>query len=126
MKKNTLIYLCAVYFIATITISRKNDKFPIEPIPAIVSFQNDVQPIFNSDCIVCHNETGFIAPSNFKEGVSYDEIISKLLVIPNNLEASNMYQRLVGNISLMPPCSPIPQSKIDIIGEWILQGAINN
>lgn len=123
MKKR--ISYSLITFICLTFISCKYDKIPIEPVPEVVSFQLDVQPIFDNDCIICHNG-GFIAPSDFRADVSFDEIKNKFLVVPGNLEASNLYQRLIGNANLMPPGSPISQSKIDIIAEWIVQGALNN
>jgi len=121
-RKISFIAICIAIISLT---SCEYDKTPIEPVPEVVSFQIDVQPIFDSDCIVCHNG-GFIAPSDFRAEVSYAEIKNKFLVVPGSLEASNLYQRLIGNANIMPQSGPISQAKIDIIGEWILQGALNN
>ena len=51
------------------------DEFLERTIPEgqIVSFSDDIQPIFNNSCIGCHN--GVIAEPNLEAAASYDELV---------------------------------------------------
>jgi len=89
-----------------------------------VSFSNDVIPIFNNNCISCHN--GGVSP-NLTADKAYGELTSNNdLVIPNDPENSELYHRVNGQGSMMPPSGMMPTSKIDVIYQWIKEGALNN
>jgi len=94
----------------------------IEP-PANVSYASDIQPVFDQSCVACHN--GNLIP-DLRSGNSYDALINNGLVVPLDKSASELYKRVTGAGSLMPPGSPLPQSKVDLIGQWIEDGAKNN
>jgi len=99
------------------------DNFPELPPPRNVSFQNDIQPIFNQSCISCHD--GSLFPDLRAEN-SYNELINEDLVVPGDENASELFKRLNGDGSLMPPGSPLSQSNIKLVGQWINEGAKNN
>ena len=90
-----------------------------------VSFSIDIQPIFNTYCIVCHGTNGGLTLTS---DVSWTELISAERVIPGDHENSLLWKRLVPiGGSLMPQGGPpIDQVKQDLIALWIDQGALDN
>lgn len=89
-----------------------------------ISFTNDIQPIFTSSCNTCH--PALVPSLDFTPGNSYNSITNDSYIIANNLDASVLYQRLLGNPSIMPPSGSLPASEINLIKSWIEQGALNN
>lgn len=121
MKKDFLILLIA--FSPFLFYSCYYDNPPELPPPKNVSFQNDIQPIFDQSCISCHN--GSLVP-DLTASNSYNSLFSNNLVIPRDADGSELYKRFIGVGPLMPPGSSLPQSKIDLIEQWINQGALDN
>lgn len=103
------------------------DELPDEdslPIPSDVSFQGQIQPIFNRSCVSCHG--GSLAP-DLRSANSYNQLLSGNYVIPNSAEESVLFKSLIGQgAPLMPPGSPLNQSDINLVGQWINEGALNN
>ena len=102
------------------------DEGITEPIPeeTIISYSLDIQPLFNTHCISCHP---LIATNpDLTKDNSYEAITSDNYIVPNNLEASILYQKLMGKPDIMPPSGPLPQKDIDLVKKWIEQGALNN
>ncbi len=98
------------------------DYFQPEP-PPKVSFSSDIQPILNSRCVVCHNEDD--AYADFTEAYAYSYTMD--YVKPGNPEKSEFYKRSIGTMNIMPPSEPyLTEAQIQIIYQWILQGAQNN
>ncbi len=90
--------------------------------PGIVSYQNDIIPLW-VQCVGCHNGN---EPPNLEDD-SYNELLNGY-VVPNDADASVLYQSLLGinGVSLMPPGSQWPDSKINLVKDWIDQGALDN
>lgn len=109
---------------------------------AEVSFSQQIQPIFNSyGCVSCHGGSGglFLTP-----GQSYSNLVNvnaqagcttKKRVLPGNPHESVLYILISSNTpdtecglnSRMPKGSPrLPQATIDLVRDWISQGAKNN
>lgn len=94
-----------------------------------ISYNYDVKPIFEVNCLECHGENG-LANLNLS---TYEDLMkgdsdNGPVVIPYDAENSLLYQKVsreeppIG--SRMPyGKSPLPSSQIRIIEEWILQGA---
>lgn len=101
------------------------DKEPFdgnEPLPELVSYSQDIQPIWDAECTSCH--AGNIAPDLLNVN-SYDELMEKY-VVAGNPEESIVYKTLIGTAVLMPPAGKMSQSKINKVQKWILDGALNN
>ena len=103
------------------------DAFPEEeelpPIEEEVSYKNDIMPLWGQ-CVGCHSGN---EPPDLRDEFSYDSLLNGF-VEPNDSEASILYKSLLGidDVSLMPPGSKWPQSKISLVKAWIDQGAKNN
>ena len=91
-----------------------------------IDYNSQIQPIFNTNCISCH-QYGGSATLNL---TSFSGLISGGVsgpsIIAGDHENSLLYQRLilpVGVAGSMPPNVPLSQSEIDLIAQWIDQGA---
>jgi hypothetical protein len=91
--------------------------------PEELSYQADILPLWGQ-CVGCHNGS---VPPNLEDAVSYDELLNGY-VIPGDSGASILYKSLLGldGVSLMPPGSQWPDTKINAVRDWIDQGALNN
>ena len=72
-------------------------ELPDIPVDQVVSFANDIQPIFiqsGKDCTACHN--GTIAQPDLREGNSYNALVPDY-VIAGNADGSELFQKLPGN-----------------------------
>jgi hypothetical protein len=100
--------------------------------PDTVYFQNDVLPLFQSNCAKsgCHDV------ATAREGVvmvSYQSVMSSGIV-PYNTGASRVYQSMTGggggglkedDIMPPPPNPPMTSAQLQLIAKWINQGALN-
>ena len=88
-----------------------------------VSYQADILPLWG-ECVICHSGN---EPPNLEDMVSYDELLNGF-VVPNDADASVLYKSLLGidNVSLMPPGAMWPNARINLVRDWINQGALNN
>lgn len=93
--------------------------------PAAVSFSQDVLPIFEAKCSMCHGVLGGW------DGTSYEAVINTgnnaPVVIPGDPENSLLAQKLLGTQTegaIMPPAGKLPDAEIQIILDWIAAGAL--
>jgi len=88
-----------------------------------ISYSNDIVPLW-VQCTGCHKAGG--DEPNMQDD-SYNNLLNGF-VVPNDADASILYKSLLGidGIQLMPPGSQWPDSKINLVKEWINQGAQNN
>jgi len=91
--------------------------------PELVSYQNDIIPLWGQ-CVGCHNGT---EPPDLRDDVSYDNLLNGY-VVPGNADASILYNSLIeaNGVSLMPPGGQWPDAKINLVRDWINQGAEDN
>jgi predicted small lipoprotein YifL len=102
------------------------DNPPELPPPSNVSFQNDIQPIFNQNCISCHG--GSVDP-DLTTGNSYSSLMALPTgsIVPGDAEGSELFEMLNGGgDNPMPPGGSISQTQIDTFGQWINEGALEN
>lgn len=108
------------------------DALPEAPVPANVSYQKDVQAIFNKNCIGCHKAS--LAP-DLTASNSYLSLTTlpalpapqEVFVEKGNANASILFQAMTGNgAPLMPPNGKLSASKLAIVEKWINDGALNN
>jgi len=103
-----------------------------------VTFSQQVQPIFTSRCVQCHNSQGTASFLPLTVGVSYDNLVDEYatrtgsggtLVVPKDSADSVLYQRVSGiglptNEARMPlNLAPLNAQAISFIRTWIDEGA---
>ena len=93
-----------------------------------ISYTNQIQPIFNVNCTSCHVGGGAAT----LDLTSYDGVmsggVSGLSILSGDNENSELYIRIIlpeGTAGSMPPNDPLSQEEIDLIGDWINEGANN-
>lgn len=119
-----IIFSCSKLFLTEIELSETDCL--IENLEC--TYSEHVKPIFDSNCISCHefanNSNGDLSLSSYVNLLSGDNNGS---IINNNLENSLLYLKVSGNQvvgSQMPPSGLMTQNDIDVIGKWIIEGAI--
>ncbi len=88
-----------------------------------VDYETEIQPIFDNNCGNCHlgNSSGGLNLS------SYANLMSNDVVVPGNHQASTLYDRITRPESSqgdMPPSGSLSQNEIDLIAQWIDEGAL--
>jgi len=101
-----------------------DEGLPETPEDIVVSYAFDIQPIFTNNCTSCHPI--LVSPPDLTAGNSYNSITNGNYIIANDIDASLLYQRLLGNPGIMPPSGSLPVSDIILVKNWIEQGALNN
>ena len=90
-------------------------------INAQVDYATDIQPIFNNSCTSCHGNSGGLSLS------SYDNLMSNNVVVAGDHADSELYNRITLPETAngdMPPSGSLSQSDIDLIAQWIDEGAL--
>ena len=88
-----------------------------------VDYESQIQPIFNDNCGNCHlgNSSGGLNLSD------YEQLMSNDVIIPGNHSDSELFDRITRAESEngdMPPTGSLSQSQIDLIAQWIDEGAL--
>jgi len=109
------------YYDAYVDLEDPDGEGPIET--EDVSYANDIIPLWGQ-CVGCHNGN---EPPNLEDDVSYDELLNGY-VVPNDADTSVLYQSLLGinDVSPMPPGAQWSDAKINLVKDWINQGALDN
>ena len=121
------LIFCLIVFGAC-SDSKDDEKEQIVVVPEIVSYQMDVQPLFDSSCTNCHGNKGKLSLTSYQNTMKGGE--SGSVIIPNNGSESLLIKKLNGTASgqRMPPDSKYhwSETKIVLVTKWIDQGAKNN
>ncbi len=105
-----------------------------QPPTQSVSFAGQIQPIFNANCISCHGTNGGLT---LTASVSYSQLYhvtasssctSLHRVFPIDADNSVLYKKVSGTTcgSRMPLGGSLLQTEINLIRDWINQGANDN
>lgn len=91
-----------------------------------VSFALDVLPLLQQECTICHGGSGGLFLDTYAAVIAGGD--SGAIVVPGDPDASLLPQRLDGSIPPQMPLDgdPLSGPEIDIIRQWILEGALNN
>lgn len=111
------------------------------PTSSGVSYSKDVQPIFNNYCVVCHQiqgEAGLALEPNRSYnnlvGVQSTQSSTQLLVKAGAPEESYLLAKLNGTqaqaggsgVRMPYGAAPLSQAQLNLIRQWITDGASNN
>ncbi len=91
-------------------------------IPDVISFATKIQPIFDNDCIGCHNPGG--DSPDLTAANAYNELFAKNLIDTVAPDQSVLYMEVVKGGS-MNTFTKDPNDPVWILN-WIKQGAKNN
>jgi hypothetical protein len=128
MKTNIKLIVLAM---AGFALGSCNYNKTSEITPAVkdnVSFQLDIQPIFNQECVMCHKSMMGIKP-DLREGFAYKSLMElpEGSIVPGDAEESELMDMLHGGgDNPMPPGSIIKPTHIALIQKWIDEGALDN
>lgn len=114
-------------------------EIEIRVTPALVSFASQIQPIFTNSCVNAGCHPGGGAPFSLRAGESYAQLVNQNAtvgpcqgqrrVIPADPANSVLVKRVEGSTcgNRMPlGGSQLPAASIQLIRDWISQGALNN
>lgn len=133
MKVNILSVLFAVLFLSSCQNKVIDNSAIVEV--EMVSFANDVLPIFLNTCggVGCHvNESiNGVELTNYQATInSTAETYNKALVIPGDVAGSPLIEKILANPSFgvrMPDgAPPLSNTQIETISTWVEEGALNN
>ena len=105
-------------------------KPPKDPGDTLISFSEEIQPIFDLHCVRCHNYSHPFL--DLRSGFAYEQLISIGHLAPYvdtvNPENSILIGRLRGvEYPIMPPDGDhLTPETIDLIALWMIEGARNN
>ena len=88
-----------------------------------VSYQSDVQPIFDARCVACHGNAVGLSLN------SYDDVLRGSMNGPVVVPSSPASSRLIHNVSIgfMPLGGPaLTQGQVQTLSDWVAAGARNN
>ena len=96
------------------------------PAPAAIDFQRDVQPIFREHCVSCHGPE--LQMNGFRLDRRADAMRggTQTNIGPGNADGSRLYHRVAGDSvgPQMPPAGPLSAAQIEIVRQWIDEGAL--
>ena len=112
----SLVLLCfSCYYDTLIEATIPDDQ--------VVSFENDIQPIFTTNCASCHNSV--IANPDLRAGMSFDALIPEY-VSAFDSDNSELVNALPGNNHPVDAGFSLSTIDIALIKAWIDQGAEDN
>ena len=91
-----------------------------------ISYLGQIQPIFNTNCTGCHMGGGAATLDLTNYNGVMTGGVSGLVVISGDHQNSELYNRITlpeGAAGSMPPNDPLSPEEINLIAEWINEGA---
>lgn len=112
-KRLAFIITMGVFFASCISnVEELDESIDVDPdLETKVSFKDDVKPIIDSKCTVCHSPSGGFSPSL----TNFSEVKAR----------ANRVQARVSN-GTMPQSGPLPDAQIKVIVDWVNEGALDN
>ncbi len=111
------------------------DLPPPVPTSDTISFVNDVQPLIQVKCWVCHPASGELdlgIDSAYNQLVNIEAVgwAPAIRVVPFDTSASVLYHKIKRNdvygLAMPPGVLTLTEQEQSIFTKWILQGAQNN
>jgi mono/diheme cytochrome c family protein len=99
----------------------------------LVSFAQQIQPVFDQNCVGCHGAGGN-AGLDLRPDLSHGHLVgvaaqasAGTLVVAGDAAGSVLYQRLTGDgLGIMPPDGALNTTTLDLVRQWIDEGAADN
>ncbi len=110
---------CEKAYVLPEPIVPEDPTIPVVPI----SFANDIQPIFNANCVACHPGS---SDPDLTSGLSYAALNGGGYINTATPASSILYLRMTDSGSPMPTSGVLSTSTTDKVLKWIEQGALNN
>ena len=95
------------------------DPIEVEIPDEAVSFNNDVEPIFQAKCAECHSSRSPVLTT----GSAYNSLVNGGYVNTSDPESSDLYEKVLGG---HPGGNALTSKELGIILKWITDGAENN
>jgi uncharacterized membrane protein len=84
-----------------------------DPNPTALSYQADIRPIIQGNCLSCHgNPTANGAPMS----------LTSLTLVQNAVENRGLINRINSTTNPMPPDGLMPMASRQLIADWVDQG----
>lgn len=100
---------------------------PARTVFSQVDYSSEIQPIFNANCVACHGGTSGVTLSSYSAVMnSVGQQYQRHIVTPHDPDDSPLVDKLGPNPqfgSRMPLGGSLPQSQINLIRQWIQEGA---
>jgi hypothetical protein len=101
------------------------------------SFSRDIQPVFDSNCVACHQSQGASGNLNLESGSAYAALVSVKsdesplpYVAPGNPDGSYLIRKIEGTHiqaggsgERMPLTGPLDSASIAKLRDWVKSGA---
>lgn len=116
-EKALLIIMCSMLFSCSET--SPNDLVETTPIVEVVTYVDDIEPIVQSQCLSCHNDSFASGNNSYSSYAQFREAT----------ENGNVIDRITRNLGdplTMPQGGKLPQSSIDLILQWEIDGYLEN
>ncbi len=135
MKKNWLLFL---FFIMIVTSCEDNitTSCEDEETEALQATLSTIQTrVFNAYCVDCHSGSSANGNLDLSAGNAYANLVDvpsgstgKIRVDPGNSAGSYLLDRIkgIGGETIMPPAGSLDQELIDLVENWIDEGAKND
>ena len=125
MKLSSLLLFA---FVSLLFLHCKKEKQQVCTIAEIVSYDQDIQPIFNKNCISCHGGSSPAGNLNLESGNSYEYLVDPKMGYIDTVQpfSSLLYSSMNSTSNPMPPNGKLKNCEIDLVLKWIQQKAKNN
>ncbi|MCX7835511.1 MAG: hypothetical protein N2450_05510 [bacterium] len=117
-------------------IGCQDEGSPVSPNPnnggsSNISYSSTILPILNANCVSCHGSSGGWSVSALTTAVNNRTLMSlrgasgDRLITPNDPAQSEIYDRITDDnpSRRMPPSGSLTTEQINLIRNWITQGA---
>ena len=95
------------------------------PLMSQVDYDSQIQTIFNNNCTMCHGNSAGLDLTTYNNVM--DGSNNGVVITPGDHAASELYIRIILPSSSdedMPPQGSLSQDEIDLIAQWIDEGAL--
>lgn len=120
MKRNIIILILLSYGVFSCTNASEDDLIEVIPLTTSVTYLDNVKPIIDANCISCHSDPPINgAPISL---VTFENV-------KNAIENNGLISRISSDdlAFVMPFGGPkLPQSTIDIIIQWEIDGLLED